>query len=241
MTQITQMTQMTQMAQNNKNALRTWQRWERQVHEERLLGCHHILKAQEYQQNVRSKKFITTEQRLLEGMKRNWSYVKKSNPTPIEVAWIIYSQIAWKFPDSTLEEEELWEDLPEIDPLEIILLCKEIEDEQSNQLTPDTLVPAPTLFGLKNILDLLAKKGIDIREEKYSQNWIRKKKRHRSGRLQEIKAREKNDLEKMADKSQASSSLVRKTKDMKKKQKIQPQKKTTKSPVKILASFFGLA
>jgi hypothetical protein len=196
------------------------------------------------------------EKKLLEGINKNWSYVKTTPPPKIELAWIIYSQMGWKAPhinlnsENNLEEEELWEDLPEIDPIEISLLCQEIENNQEDESAPDieTLIEHETLFCLKGVLEELAIHGIDIREETFSKNWIRNKKRHRtnksSGRMQEILARDKDELTKKREASQKSGLLIKKTTDKKKvKNKKQLGKKggASKSPSKILASFFGLA
>jgi hypothetical protein len=220
-----------------------WKRWERQVHEERLLGNHFITVQYSKQSAKKQKTIKNLEEILLAGIKNNWTYLKKTPPPPIEIAWIIYSQLGWKSNDPNLEEEELWEDLPEIDPIEIILLCQEIEEQAQSSGTSEieSLISTETLFGLKRILNELALKGFDIREERFSLNWMRKKKRHRAGRIQEITAREKNALEKNKDNSQKCGLLIKKTIDKKKIKKMPLTKGGKKSAVTLLASFFRLA
>jgi hypothetical protein len=236
--------------------MKAWERWERQVHEERLLGNHYLATQREKHWLQIKERMKSLEKKLLKGISSNWTYTKDSKPPPIELAWIIYSQIGWKAPhinpasDNSLEEEELWEDLPEIDPMEISLLCQEIEQNEldQSQETIDSLIDTDTLFCLRRVLNELSTHGIDIRNESFSKNWIRKKRRHRntkgSGRMQEILAREQDAESKMKADAQKCGLLIKKTIDKKRpKGKKQVGKKGggTKSPSRILASFFGLA
>lgn len=234
--------------------MKAWERWERQVHEERLIGNHLVVVNKDKQWKKTKPKIKSLEQYLLKAITNKWTYVKSSPIPSIELAWIIYSQIGWKSPFQslndpyTLEEEELWEDLPETDPLEISLLCREILNKEiiNEEDTVESLIPTETLFCLKNVLDELASHGIDIREESFSKNWIRNKKRHRSGknsgRIQEILAKEKDALFKLKEEYQKSGLLIKKTTDKKKQKGKKPQKKgPSKGPSRILASFFGLA
>ena len=233
--------------------MKPWERWERAVHEERSLGNHFIFVQGEKHWEKTKEKMKTIEQSLLEGIEKNWVYMKNSPPPPIELAWIIYSQIGWKGPhhndslENILEEEELWEDLPEIDPMEICLLCQEIENADSEAQEVESLLDIETLFCLRSVLQELAVQGIDIKEETFSKNWTRNKKRHKankSGRMQEILAKEKDAMVKEREDSQKSSLLMKRTLDRKKRKKSKNLSKKgggTKSPSKILASFFGLA
>jgi len=233
--------------------MKPWERWERAVHEERSLGNHFVLVQSEKHWEKTKERMKTIEQSLLEGIGKNWVYVKNSPPPPIELAWIIYSQIGWKgphhneSPEPILEEEELWEDLPEIDPMEICLLCQEIENTDHETKEVESLLDIETLFCLRSVLQELTLQGIDIKEETFSKNWARNKKRHKankSGRIQEILAKEKDAMAKERETDQKSGLLMKKTLDRKKRKKSKlPFKKGggTKSPSKILASFFGLA
>lgn len=235
--------------------MKAWERWERQVHEERLLGNHFLLNQSGRQWHKTKEKMKTLEKTLLKGISSSWVYAKETPPPAIELAWIIYSQIGWKSPHidtdnaNSIDEEELWEDLPEVDPIEISLLCLEIEHQETEGVnhTTDCLIDTNTLFCLKRVLDELVDQGHDIRTESFSKNWLRNKKRHRSnkssGRIHEILAREKDALTQLKDDTQKNGLLIKKTTDKKSKNKKQQNKRggSSKSPSRILASFFGLA
>lgn len=236
--------------------MKPWERWERQVHEERLLGNHFIISQRERQWQKTKEKMKSYERKLLKGIETNWVYVKSSPPPTIELAWIIYSQMGWKSPhidtsvENSLDEEELWEDLTEVDPIEICLLCQEIETREleGSKEPIETLIGTETLFFLKRVLEELSNQGINIQEESFSKNWLRKKKRHKSnktsGRMQEILAREQDALSKLRADAQKSGLLIKRTIDRKKQKKQKSLNKKSggsKSPSRILASFFGLA
>jgi hypothetical protein len=210
------------------------EKWERHIEEQRLwqsslLETNHLEVLEKRKRKLREK-----EKELLKGM-RSWVYLKKTPPTKIELAWIIYSQLGWKGYD--FDEEELWEDLPETDPLEVMELCQEIEEQRNLGLEVDEpLIEEETLMSLKVVLITLAEEAVDIRKCYFSQNWARKGKKHVGGRIQEIAARTKQPWEILRDERQNSTSLIKKSKEKppRKEKRVKKQKQS------ILSSFFGL-
>lgn len=135
--------------------------WENEIATARLTQ-RHLLRIKSA--NSRKKKHRQTQneiQRLAQAVKQ-WKYRPSLLPPDIEVGWILHSQVAWKGTEITAEE--LWEDLPETDPARIIEL-----DAAGPEM--ESIIPDETVFLLKRILDDLAKHGIDIRKERFSENW----------------------------------------------------------------------
>jgi len=210
------------------------ERWERRIEEKRLWQSSLLETNRLSLLNKRKNKLREKEKELLRAM-RSWTYLKKTPPPRIELAWIIYSQLGWKGYD--IEEEELWEDLPETDPLEIMELCQEIDNHRNLGLAAiDTLIEEETLLSLRVVLNALAEENEDIRKSYFSQNWIRKNKRHVGGRIQEIAARTKQPWEMALQNERAKSVLINKSKE--KEPKKEKRTKTKKSG--ILSSFFGI-
>lgn len=210
------------------------EKWERQIEEQRLWN-NSVLETNRLEYLYKRKLSLKTKEReLLNGM-RSWIYLKKGRPTKIEIAWIIYSQLGWK--GFELDEEELWEDLPETDPIEIMELCQELDNHRSLSMeSPPTLIEEETLLSLRIVLNALAEEGVDIRKLYYSQNWARRGRKHVGGRIQEIAARTKQPWEIALQEERAKSVLVKKSKNKNPKK----QKRIKKNKSSILSSFFGI-
>jgi hypothetical protein len=210
-------------------------KWERHWEEKRLWQSS-LLEINRLKSNKRRKENLQKKQReLLKAMKK-WVYLKKTRPTRVELAWIIYSQLGWK--GYELDEEELWEDLPETDPLEIMELCEAIDKKREIgiYIEPESVIDDETLLSLRTVLNDLAAQGVDIRKEYFSKNWARKNKKHVGGRIQEIAARDKQPWEMTKENNQYHGLLIKKTKTKSKKMKTKVNKKKSS----ILSSFFGI-
>jgi hypothetical protein len=135
--------------------------WEIEVAEERLSQRHTLALAGKAARN-KKQAWVRGLAEMLRKEIQRWHYKKRLEPSDIEVAWMIHSQIAWRGPEAT--EESLWEDLPETDPAAII----EAESEG-----PETTseIPPETLLLLRKVLTELEEFGQCIKKERYSENW----------------------------------------------------------------------
>ena len=223
------------------------EKWERAVQERRLAANHWVACELERYRRQRAAELRKKEKELRSGIKEKWVYLPKDKdgkslePPDIEVGWIIHTQLAWKGRD--LEEEELWEDLPETDPSEIVTLCEEAKEAEDLGLNPDgvieSVVPDEKVRIFGRVLEEMAAQGMDIRKEAFSLNWARAGKRHKKtgGRIEEIKARDKTSREAVLAEEQASTRLVKPGKE---KVKVTKKKVKRKKSWSMLSSFFGL-
>jgi hypothetical protein len=136
------------------------------------------------------EKFAESYHRLREGMKL-WKYIPGGTPPPLEINWIICSQLVWK--GLEVNEADLWEDIPETDP-SFLELTSPLENEnmpehvhEALQLTLQTLEPTPEEDPFD--LSFLPAHGGNLEEntenailrgKSLSLNWERKKRRHSS-------------------------------------------------------------
>ena len=206
------------------------QNWEENTQNQRLKARHIILNKKANSQKTKTEKqTLETQQHLKESIKK-WNYLPATEdntikPPNTEIAWMIISQIAWKGTD--IEEEELFEDLPETDPMQIINLEKRGPEELS-------LIPDEKVLLLHNILNELELHGVKIKDKIFSTNWERKGKRHKrtgSSRFKEIT--EKEEMPKI------TNPLFKKEKIIK---EIKPKKTGKKKAKKtsLLSAFFGI-
>jgi hypothetical protein len=210
------------------------EKWERALEEKRLWN-NSLVEIHRLEYLHKRKVKLREKENYLNKAMDTWVYLRKGTPPKIELAWIIYSQLGWKGLD--LDEEELWEDLPEIDPIEIMELCTEIDNHRTlNIEVPPTLIEEETLLSLRVVLNTLAEEGLDIRKYHFSQNWARRGKRHVGGRILEIAARTKQAWEIARDHEKSKTVLVKKSKE-KMPKKVTKIKRNKNS---ILSSFFGI-
>jgi hypothetical protein len=218
----------------NKDKMTKLEKWERNLEEDRLWN-NSLLESTYLDMLKKRKERLKSKEIELRNAMRSWVYRKKTPPPRIEVAWIIYSQLGWKGYD--IDEEELWEDLPETDPLEIMEICEDIDNSNSLGIeTVEPLIEEETILSLRVVLNTLAEEGIDIRKNYFSNNWVRAGKKHVGGRIQEIAARTKQPWEIEKDNQNSKATLIKKSKEsIPKKKQITKRNKTS-----ILSSFFGI-
>jgi hypothetical protein len=223
------------------------ERWERAVQEKRLAANHWVACEMEKFRRQKAAELRRKEKELRAGILGKWNYVKKgedgkpTEPPDVEIGWIIHTQLAWK--GREVEEEELWEDLPETDPTEIVTLCEEAKEAEDLGLDADgvieSVVPDEKVRVFGKVLEEMASQGIDIRKETFSLNWVRAGKRHKrtGGRIEEIKSRDKTSKEALLAEEQAKTRLVKPGKE---KVKVTKKKIKAKKSWGMLSSFFGL-
>jgi len=191
--------------------------WEIEAAENRLTQSHHLalrskdarLKKSDWMKEITAKLRTEISQ---------WKYIPQLAAPDVEVAWIIYSHIAWQ--NNHSDPNTLFELMPETDPLRIL-------EVEAYGPEADSPIPTETVRLLHNLLIQLEKFGVDIKEATFSQNWICPKRGSTKG---------KNGMPKGTLPQKSESKKIPKQMHKSPKAKAEGGKK----PKKILASFFNL-
>jgi uncharacterized protein YkuJ len=175
--------------QRQRASLEEVEAWEKESCRLRLLGRHNIA-LRSYEKKKNNLAELEDIKRELANQMKSWVYLKDGDPPDIEVSWIINSQLSWKGKD--INEEELWIDLPEVDPKRVIELegmgpLSPSEKEALQAAGVEKSIPDQALHVLATILGRLKEMGFDITNEEFSKNWERNGKKHYGGRYLELK------------------------------------------------------